>query len=899
MGIYEMTDTTISDHVTLSEEIQRPDGEITTENLLHNVELYNLYGGRDSAERDTDKIFRITHPTTVLTDIIEKTVWKFTDPEFQNGTHVVSGDFGSGKSHIGLVLHHLFNNPERGQDWLDTHGLDITVPQDVDFHAFQMFNLEEGYDYLWEPIYEYLGVSDQLTDVGDVPTVSQIRGLLEGPTVLFLDELEPWLRMASHQEYKEENLAFLQNLCEAAADGDTPLSVHVTLLYSEDDVTSRVQRTGPHIHDLTVEDEEKIDFILHRLIDTVHETAEEVVGEYVDVYRQNEQIEYEDYQSKEQDLLHSYPFHPDMLQLLMERFSEGSGHQDARGLLDFLTRLLGDSYTAVDLIITSDIDVYSHASRLRAIDHELIPKYKSDYERLALSESDGDYEHAEYVEELLNVVLLHSLTKGGEIGANKRQRIVGVIRKGMGAHAIEQTFQNDVYGQAWHIFQLNGEYSFDTNMNPAARIENRAEDVHRREALGRLERLVHEEFFEGRENVYLWEGTDAVEIPDNTTLKILVRLDASQDYTDDFRAVTSGAEREYNNTLVVVTPKTRASIDSNSGIVQVARRVVAGERLRQEESDLPETFEEVHQQDIRTLRDRTREKFGRVFQPTRRSGDIRLSPTPLDVDENHSLYESTINAIDPDQRRIRREIKDHLEDEEASGVQYQYLRNDFYRLVEFPTITQEQQLKDALTRLCQDGETQIGSAFEESPGTIHDSDTIVHKNFVEIPEDDDDGETTETTLTGGTVGGGDSGGGSGGTSVSTTDPTTTTPTTDTGATDDDGDEEPELVTVPPVSPIAAENRFELEDELERELDNDWVIHEVTLKISGPLEEDDLNLIGFDDHSKLANAVELSQTIELEPEDDTLSKSEVLTYIRDLKTPSHARFRAQFEVESNE
>lgn len=886
-----MTGTTLSEHVTLSDEIQRSDGTITTENLLHNVELYNLYGDRETDERNTEKIFRITHPTTVLQDIIDKTVRKFTDPELQNGTHVVSGDFGSGKSHIGLVMHHLFENPDEGRVWLDRHSLDIPVPTDVDFHAFQMFNLEESYDYLWEPIYEYLDAEDRLADVGDIPTVAQIRNLLSGPTVLFLDELEPWLRMAAHREYKEENLAFLQNLCEAAADGDTPLAVHVTLLYSEDDVTSRVRRTGPHIHDLTVEDEEKIDFILHRLIEDVHDSATEVVTEYTNVYRQNEQVEYEDYQSKEEELAHAYPFHPDMMRLLMERFSEGGGHQDARGLLDFLTRVLADCYTSTDLILTSDIDVYGHASRLRAIDHDLIPKYKSDYERLATGMEDGEHTHTEYVEELLNVVLLHSLTRGGEVGANKRQRLVGVIRKGMGAHAIEQTFQNEVYGQAWHIFQLNGEYSFDTNMNPAARIENRAEDIHRREALGRIERLVHEEFFEDRENVYIWKGTEAADIPDNTTLKLLVRLDASQDYTEDFRSITRDADREFNNTLVVVTPKTRASIDSNSGIVQVARRVVAGERLKQEEDDLPETFNEVHQQDIRTLRDRTREKFGRIFRPNSRNDEIRLSPSPLEVDDDHSLYASTIRAIEPDRRRIRREVKELLDDEGPTGLQYQYLRKDFYREVGLPTLTKEDQLTDALLRLCAEGEIKVGDTFEDSPHRIFDSDTVVHGKYVES-DDDPDGETDETTLTD------DDDDDDEGTDETTLPGGDDDTGTDDFDDEDDDEEEDPIVTIPAVAPIGAENRFELEDEVERELETGWLVHEMKVKVTGDLQEDDLGIVGFDGYDGLSDSVNLSQTLTIAP-NEPLAKQDVLTYIRDLETPSHARFRVRFEVDPNE
>jgi hypothetical protein len=272
------------------------------------------------------------------------------------------------------------------------------------------------------------------------------------------------------------------------------------------------------------------------------------------------------------------------------------------------------------------------------------------------------------------------------------------------------------------------------------------------------------------------------------------------------------------------------------------------------------------------------------------------------ANSGHRIASSTIRAIDPDRRRIRREVKELLDDEGPTGLQYQYLRKDFHREVGLPTLTKEQQLKDALTRLCNEGALKVGDTYEESPNSIYDSDTLVHGDYVDTSEPDDDDDDTEDSTLPGTD---DSGGEDDEDDESGTDFPGGTDQTDNvdddDGEDDDGDgdvEDDPLITIPAVPPLGAENRFELEDEVERELETGWDIHEMTLKVTGDLQEDDLDIVGFGSHGGLSDAVNLAQTLVIAP-DEPLSKQDVLGYIRDLDTPSQARFRVQFEVNPNE
>lgn len=711
-----MSDATISDYITPSEEIRGPDGDISPQGLLDEVSLYNLYDERDSPEQNAEQILDITYPTDTLSTIIENAVRNLNPgTEFSEGGQIVGGGYGSGKSHIELVVYHLFDSPDLGQRWLDRNGLDVTVPDETQSAALQMFNLDREYNRLSKAVGEYLGI-EEWTGSGDLPTVHDIRDALEDtPTLVLIDEFERWFGMANRSEYRDDNLAFLQNLLEAAGRDDTPLSVFVSLLYEDADVQAITQRTNPFTHDLSSRRDEKIQFILHRLVGSVDdsEAVADLTREYTDVYRQNDQIQLDDYQDMQDRIESHYPFHPVLLTLLMEKYSEQRISSDARGLLRFLTEILRDNYHEVDLILTGDVDVFGYSDRFQYIDSDLVDKYVNDYHRVQNTDETFD----PFVEELLNIVLLSSLARAGEEGANKRRMLMGTMRKGINAHRVIQTFSEKVYGHAWHVHRINGEFAFDVDENPSARIEKKAEDIHKHPAIHRAESLIREDetLFDGHNNVYILDPVNTErDIPDNKTLKIVVSLGAKHTYDDDFEEITTGMEREWNNTLVLVTPQQRSSIDTNTGIIELARKVVAGEQLQREEGVLPEGFDDIHDQNYQNLRDRVRDKFGTVHTSTSRG----LFPDDLPVSDDTDFYTATLDVVEPDRSQLRSEVKTAVEDEGASGIQYEHLRNDFYRDPDHTTLTTEDELEDAIEGLCRDGTIKVGNYYKERVGSL-------------------------------------------------------------------------------------------------------------------------------------------------------------------------------------
>jgi len=929
-----MADGVIADYISPSDEILTSGGEINPAGLLDEVSLYNLYDDRDSPEQDAERILEITYPTETLTTIIENSARKLNSEDgFSEGGQVIGGEYGSGKSHIELVLYHLFNSPELGRRWLNQQGIDVDIPDETRSAALQMFNLDREYNRLSAAVGDYLGINEWAEET-ELPTVHQIRDALEDtPTIILIDEFERWFGMADRAEYRDDNLAFLQNLLEAAGRDDTRLSVLISLLYEDDDVQAITQRTNPFTHDLSSRRDEKIDFILHRLVGTVEdpEGVESLAKEYTDVYRQNDQIQLEDYQDLQDRIERYYPFHPILLTLLMEKYSEQRISSDARGLLRFLTEILRGNYRGVDLILTGDVDVFEYTDRFQYIDNELVGKYINDYHRLQKPNETFD----EFVEELLNIVLLHSLARAGEEGANKRQMLMGTMRKGINAHRLIQTFTEEVYGHAWHIHRINGEYAFDVDENPAARIEKKAEDIHKHDATHRVESLVTEDLFGGHNNVHILDPVNTKQdIPDNKALKIVVTLGAKRSYDEEFEELTTGQEREFNNTIVLVTPQKRSSVDTNTGIIELARKVVAGEQLDREEEVLPEGFDEIHDQNFQNLRDRVRDKFGTVHTSTERG----LFPQDLPTGGNMDFYAATIEVVKPDSSQLRSEVEDAVQDSGGSGIQYEHLKNDFNRNPAYTTLTSEDELEEAIDSLCRDGVLKVGNYHKERVGSLGNDTNLVHEQYV-TEEDDEEEETImiDARPTGGEDGGGDGGqtviddDGDGGQTTAAsafecpecgreldgnscecgfefdaTDIQEGKVQIEGGSDDmvnqflDDLDldeRDSKIQSYPIMGTIEADNKPDLIDELERQVGIEWEIHEATISVQGTLTSDDLVDFGISTDA-LDRNVSLDETLTVDP-DEPLSRDNLLSLLWDLSVPERASLDISMQVDKNE
>jgi len=854
--------TKISDVLDVSEEV-------LNRHVKGIIELYKVMGEGDEFEKNSKAVLNSTYPTATIRRIIDFVSRKI-DPKQKSdirSSFAITGTYGTGKSHILTALYHIFNDPTMAKKWLVDNSMasDLlpTFPQTV---VMPMLNLKKGYKFLWEPIYEALEKEDLLKEIGNFPTVDDIKRLAgTGTVVLLIDEIEKWYGAIPSEEAprKTANSVFLQNLMEVANEKNVRLFVFVSLLLENEEIMGIMSRTRPIKFDLTSEDIDRINIILHRLIGKIkdREAIEMITKQYIGVYQRSEDINIPNYRELQDKIIEQYPFHPEVLKVIIERFHASKNYQNTRGILSILAEILYGKKDKADLILMSDVDVelklenphYEIKDDLVWIDDKLVENCLTDIQRLR---------GQKYAKETLNTILMYSLTKMGRAGANKTGLLLGTIRPGISSNEVMMNFTGQIYKRAWYLHKLNGEYAIMEEPNPYAVLEAGAEDISRNEAIQRMERMLIEDIFKGPD-VYIWDPISGqTQIQDTRNFRIAISLDGNDISFERFKPDLAGTT--YQNTLVIVVPKKGTTVKS-TGLIEMAKRLCAGEKIWSEEKDLPEGFNEIVSDEKKSLIERLQEKYGRVLKFV---GDATF-PKAI----SKATREDVINAVKPDVDNVKSTILQIAQNVGEKGIRVDLLNDDFYVKRENPTITYPGIMTTALKELCKDKEIKLTSQsgvdyFGDRNVTIADSMFVYHKDFVKEPPSPEPGlwlPPTESPV-----------GVEAGKGVEGPQPV----------------EPVKTLSVPPMGAISATAKPELIDKIDREINAEDVLKEVDLSISGGLESDDLDNLGLPSIKVIEIGSMHSIRLILKTEMD---KRELVAFLRSLKTPKRATFEIQMEV----
>ena len=650
---------------------------------------------------------------------------------------------------------------------------------------------------------------------------------------------------------------------EVANEKNVRLFVFVSLLLENEEIMGIMSRTRPIKFDLTSEDIDRINIILHRLIGKIkdREAIEMITKQYIGVYQRSEDINIPNYRELQDKIIEQYPFHPEVLKVIIERFHASKNYQNTRGILSILAEILYGKKGEADLILMSDVDVelklenphYEIKDDLVWIDDKLVENCLNDIQRLR---------GQKYAKETLNTILMYSLTKMGRAGANKTGLLLGVIRPGISSNEVMMNFTGQIYRRAWYLHKLNGEYAIMEEPNPYAVLEAGAESVSRNEAIQRMERMLIEDIFKGPD-VYIWDSISGqTQIPDTRNFRIAISLDGSDISFERFKPNLAGTT--YQNTLVIVVPKKGATV-KGTGLIEMAKRLRAGEKIASEEKDLPEGFSEIVLDEKKNLMERLQEKYGRVLKFV---GDATF---PKNISK--ATREDVINAVKPDVDNVKSTILQIAQNAGEKGIRIDLLQDDFYVKRENPTITDPGIITTALKELCKDKEIKLTSQsgvdyFGDRNVTIADSMFVYHKDFVKEPPPSE--PIIWVPPAGSEI---EEGKGPGPAPPPPVEPVKT-------------------VSVPPMGAISATAKPELIDKIDREINAEDVLKEVDLSISGGLESDDLDNLGLPKIKVIETGSTHSIRLILKTEMD---KRELVAFLRGLKTPKRATFEIQMEV----
>ncbi|RLI98027.1 MAG: hypothetical protein DRP00_02915, partial [Candidatus Aenigmatarchaeota archaeon] len=355
------------------------------------ADLRSIMEGKASLEYvDSETFFKRTHPTKGLKNIVKDVLLTLAGKEEKGKVIQLQTPFGGGKTHALVYLYHLFKGEftptEDIKEILKECGLKEIPKAKVAVFVGTVPDPLKG-KTPWGEIAEQLGTYE-LVKEHDEKRITPGREILEKilsrnePTLLLIDEITEYVVKA--KEFEDEIFAFCQELTETVSKSLTRCVLVCTLPssapYGErgERVLSQLQKIFGRMQLIytPVEGEEIYEIIRKRLFEDLGKVSdhEAVATEYFELYqRLGEEVpsETREIHYKEK-IKKSYPFHPELINILFERWGAIPSFQRTRGVLRLLAEIVADLFKRQDpspLIQPANVNLSNSRIRRMFIEH--------------------------------------------------------------------------------------------------------------------------------------------------------------------------------------------------------------------------------------------------------------------------------------------------------------------------------------------------------------------------------------------------------------------------------------------------------------------------------------------------------------------------------------------------
>lgn len=551
----------------------RPRAETLSGEIEGIIDLANLKDTRRKRlEAKPDLFFGLTYPTADVRQVLSLLDQRFGERTGGPGLFLFEGLKGSGKSHLLLLVYHLFKSPNEARRWLDRHGLKCRLPEKITpvANKFTDLPLSSIWDFVFEQV---IGQRPPRSVVQ--PSLAEVESALAGrQMVLIFDELEQGVRVLTDDAVRAQNIAFLQMLSEWANRSD-----QVTLfasIYSDQQEPGATLKRVPACRVQFAQAEDRARVVLHRTfenyLDFKPAPVASVVESYVNTWRRHTSLDAEAYRQR---MLDGYPFTPDLLDIILRRVPARGGFQNVRGALGFLAHLVRITHARADLITPGHADFSDREVAIRLGD--LDPG--SDLIRRAQGNL-GELNSAPFATEIASATLLYTLSgvDSRTHGATRDE----LIRSALGPAADINDFEHGLrtfekYAAYFHARE--GRYFFDREENADAKVELHSLKVGDEHARKRLRDTWREDLFK-EPSAVIWLGTEetkaALEALDKDRLRWVLAPRRLSD--GDRRSLYHGLS--VRNQVILLEPRDATfDLENHADLLKWAKRVLAAESL--------------------------------------------------------------------------------------------------------------------------------------------------------------------------------------------------------------------------------------------------------------------------------------------------------------------------------
>lgn len=537
---------------------------------------------------DAISFFRTTFPTEGIKKLLATVLNRLAGSGPGEGVIQIQTPFGGGKTHSLIALYHLFLSREElgGQrvvaEILDASGLKKIPTARVAGFVGTAADPIKG-QTIWGSIADQFGQYELLKEhdkMRRAPGKDLLHQLLGGePTLILLDEITEYAVKA--KDYLEQVLAFFQELTEtvkvlphAALVATLPSSAP----YGEEGerVLSQLQRIFGRVEAIytPVEGEEIYEVIRRRLFENSPDPNEvnATAQAYWQLYRElGEDIPREAREPAYREKIRkAYPLHPELIDVLFERWSTYPTFQRTRGVLRFLAEVVADLYKspqAAPLIQPAHLDLSKVTIR-----RELIKHIGNEYEGVIAADiANGNAKAQRIDQDLGSEYARHGVARGlataiffaSFSGAERRgvgiQRLrLALLRPGI-LPAIIGDALHRMEEELWYVHVEGGLYRFSNRPNLNRVILEWEETIKDEDITSELkERVEKAGQKQGSWVVYLWPRVSQ-EVPDDRNLKLAllgpsyVREDSeTEKFVAELLRNCGDNFRVYRNTLVVM-----------------------------------------------------------------------------------------------------------------------------------------------------------------------------------------------------------------------------------------------------------------------------------------------------------------------------------------------------------
>lgn len=767
-------------------QLAQPDTDIRRGNFDENTfaaKLDDVVSGRASTEyRFADEFFKKTYITQELGSILKDTLRRLAG---MGGEAVVQlrTPFGGGKTHALIALYHLAKAYSEVEDLPDIQALlrdaqvskvprtRIAVLVGTDLSA--QGRTADGLSIytLWGELAYQLGgpsgyVMVQSADQNRTPPGKEVlHQLLDafGPALILMDELLVYQVKAAaitvgDSTLQAQTFAFLQELTEVVG-GQTNSALVTTFpesyieYYDSKDapeVFARLEKIFGRVQAvrMPVQGEEIYEVLRRRLFSQINsQGAKEVVAAYQQIYAEHKdelpsEVRSGDYSRK---MLRAFPFHPELVKVLYERWGTIPGFQKTRGVLRLLARVVESSYlspAARPLIGLGDANL--QGADLRATVTSVLPE--GNWEAVLASdivpdngkaylldkEQGGEYARHQLGQSVSTAIFFYSHSGGAERGVSRPQLHLSLLYP----HGITPLLIGDALdklkGRLYYLY-ANGGWTFKTQPNLNAVLADRMAQVKADKAEELLREYTEKIAGGGVFKTYVWPHNHR-DVPDGHSLKLIILgpnapHDDSAEMERQYHIIQdnhASGPRVYKNTTVYLS----LSRASYFRVQEVARRLLA---LQDIQSDRGLVLSDEQKQELtRMLKDTQdslpsliKASYTTMLEPEDAKGSYRQYDLTAHAKTKPTLQEAVIELMRNEDRLLSALDPAYLVGgswglwpQDEGYLSLKELREHFFRLPHLPFIQSDEVIKEAVKQGVRIGLFELGVKVGDQFGQV-------------------------------------------------------------------------------------------------------------------------------------------------------------------------------------